>query len=352
MSLLENTISEAISYASERGQSKLEFCFCGGEPLLAGMKCFESIVEIQKQHQSSGLEVVNTVQTNGTLIDKDWALFFKENHFGVSVSLDGPDVIQNRQRPKHNGKGSFATIMSGLDALRSQSVPYGLLGVITEDTASEAASIMPFLLSLEPRLVDFLPCADRGSVVTSDSFGEFLVQAFDIWIDSKVNPNSIPVKTFRDLCLQISGIQISKRCDYFGECTRTPIVTPDGVVAVCDQYVGKESGLLGNITGNSGESVFNSELAQRFREFSATVPDGCSDCDYLDLCRGGCTQRRSGKDGIDYLCSARIRLFTHVSEKLITVLDPVARTELKEDEHGVKTFTNQGVKENGRSLPS
>jgi uncharacterized protein len=49
------------------------FGWQGGEPTLAGIDFFRRVVEYQKQFGRSGQYVCNGVQTNGTLIDDDWA---------------------------------------------------------------------------------------------------------------------------------------------------------------------------------------------------------------------------------------------------------------------------------------
>ena len=51
----------------------ISFCWHGGEPLLAGKKFFREVVRVQREFRKEGQEVENRLQTNGTLIDREWA---------------------------------------------------------------------------------------------------------------------------------------------------------------------------------------------------------------------------------------------------------------------------------------
>ena len=54
------------------------------------------------------------LQTNSTLINDEFALFFKENGFLIGVSLDGDKEV-NKYRIYPNGKSSFDDILKGID---------------------------------------------------------------------------------------------------------------------------------------------------------------------------------------------------------------------------------------------
>ena len=71
----------------------------GGEPLTAGIEKFKDILSIEEKLKVKyGAEFMNSVQTNGTLINDDFATFFKANNFIVGFSLDGPKSIQDLNR--------------------------------------------------------------------------------------------------------------------------------------------------------------------------------------------------------------------------------------------------------------
>lgn len=83
---LETLVREAIAYAD----GSLTFAFQGGEPTLAGLDFFQKAVELQQKYNNKKLQIENTIQTNGLLIDEKWARFLGEHRFLVGLSLDGP----------------------------------------------------------------------------------------------------------------------------------------------------------------------------------------------------------------------------------------------------------------------
>ncbi|NLG28948.1 MAG: radical SAM protein, partial [Chloroflexi bacterium] len=66
------------------------FAWQGGEPTLAGLPFYRQVVALQQQYGRDGQAVSNALQTNGLLIDGEWAAFLAQYQFLVGVSLDGP----------------------------------------------------------------------------------------------------------------------------------------------------------------------------------------------------------------------------------------------------------------------
>jgi len=66
------------------------FSWQGGEPTLLGIPFFEKAVALQRKYAKPGQRIANDLQTNGTLLDEDWARFLKANRFLVGLSIDGP----------------------------------------------------------------------------------------------------------------------------------------------------------------------------------------------------------------------------------------------------------------------
>ena len=132
---LSQVITKALNYADY-----VEFIWHGGEPLLMGIQFHEKAVELQKRYKREGQTIVNTLQTNGTLISQEWVDFFKANDFHVGVSLDGAPEVQNANRIFRNGQGSFEQVMRGVRLLRENGVEFGVLEIGRASVGKECRS--------------------------------------------------------------------------------------------------------------------------------------------------------------------------------------------------------------------
>lgn len=299
----------------ENGKPPLRFCYSGGEPLLVGLKYFEEIIQLQRELVGDLFCIENTVQTNGTLIDSKWANFFRIHDFSVSISIDGPVGIHDLQRPlKEKNTSSLEKIVQGIAFLRNDGVRFGTLTVVTEYGAHNAEEIFEFLSTLEPNMMGFLPCVDRGPFISSKNFGCFMIDLFEAWI-KKGNPKLL-VREFVHIIQGMLNIRHAKGCQYAGECPRHINIAPDGSVSVCDQYIGKEEGHLGNIRSENLEVIVNSERYCHFINSSRLLPIECEDCRYVALCNGGCAYRRNNFQTKDYLCEARKMMFEHIERRM------------------------------------
>ena len=93
--LLEEYISQHIEATKE---DLIMFSWHGGEPTLLGLDYFQKIIRFQEKYKPSNKKIINGIQTNGTLLDKETVGFFKENNFGIGISLDGPQFIHDKNR--------------------------------------------------------------------------------------------------------------------------------------------------------------------------------------------------------------------------------------------------------------
>ena len=99
----------------------------GGEPMLRGLEFFRSSIELTNRYRQPNQRIFHAIQTNGTLIDADWAAFFKANNFLVGLSLDGPQFCHDAYRRDRHNQGSFDEVIRGWRCLEKYGVDVNIL---------------------------------------------------------------------------------------------------------------------------------------------------------------------------------------------------------------------------------
>lgn len=92
----EETLELLIKKALEYATGQCSFGFQGGEPTLRGLDFYRRVVKLQKKYNVHHTRIANAIQTNGILLDDEWAEFLHENHFLVGLSLDGTKEVHDQ----------------------------------------------------------------------------------------------------------------------------------------------------------------------------------------------------------------------------------------------------------------
>ena len=99
--ILERYVSGLLD--AHRGLPEVVVAFQGGEPTMMGLDFFSRVIEIEREYAEPGQRILNTLQTNATLLDDDWGAFLAEHDFLVGVSIDGPRASARRV-PRRQGR--------------------------------------------------------------------------------------------------------------------------------------------------------------------------------------------------------------------------------------------------------
>lgn len=319
---LEQLTKQAISYAD----GYLTFAFQGGEPTLAGISFFKKALEFQRIYHKKGLKIENTIQTNGILIDEEWAEFLHDNHFLVGLSLDGPRKLHDAARVTANGDGTFDLLMRTVGILKQYQVDFNVISVITNDTAAKASALYRFYKRNRFSYVQLIPCMDeigrQGGktnpyAVTPAAYGKFLCEFFDLWYADFMAGDIMDVRMFSNLAQMTIGYP-PEECGMNGCCNCYFVIESDGIVYPCDFYC-MDGYQLGTVW-DAFPDMLQTKTAGDFVRASMHVAKECIGCDYRSLCRGGCRRWREpfvdGKPGLNYLCEAYKIFFAHTWERL------------------------------------
>jgi uncharacterized protein len=313
--------------AAHRGIDEVVVAFQGGEPTLMGVSFFERVLEIERAHAEPGQRILNTLQTNATLIDDDWASFLSEHDFLVGVSIDGPRDVHDAYRVDKGGKPTFDRVMRGLSLLKHHGVSWNALTTVQAANARRGLETYRFLRDeCEAEFIQFIPVVEVTAhgvserSVTGETFGRFLIEVFDEWVSLDVG--RVFVQHFDTSLAHWLGIPDAGICVHAEECGRSVALEHNGDLYSCDHFV-DPAHLIGNLAdGRSLLQIVDSPEQAAFGRAKRTgLPRYCVDCDVRFACNGGCPKDRilttpDGEPGLNHLCVGYRAFFRHINQPM------------------------------------
>lgn len=319
---LEILVKKTLEYAD----IACTFAFQGGEPTLAGLEFFNKLIEFQNKYNKKNVKINNSIQTNGIVIDGEWAEFLHDNNFLVGLSLDGPKDIHDMNRVDEKNKGTFNNAMRTVDLFNRYKVEYNVLFVVSAAVARHASKVYNFFKKNNFQYIQFIPCLDpldeepggHSYSLTPDRFTNFLKTLFDVWYDDIKQGKEISIRYFDNLVGMVMGYP-PENCGMSGVCQCQFVVEADGGVYPCDFYVVDEW-YLGNLKDEGFDEIGQSKTALEFMEVSKHIDLKCKECKWLNICRGGCRRNREpfvdNKPELNYFCPSYMEFFEYVTPRL------------------------------------
>lgn len=289
--------------AEDPSISDAHFIWHGGEPLTKGRQFFEKLVFLQDKFLRGRKKVTNSVQTNGTLVTREWAQTLRELNFSAGLSLDGPKAVQDKKRPYSNPqrlrvieegerRSTHDAAMRGLALLHESAVSTGVLTVVSPDVLAIGAEAM-YRFYRSQGLTNIALLWMRGKFATpteslayNRAYGEFMAQILRLWLaedDPTVQVRELGSKLNRMFGLPQSLCKDGGPCvgKFFG-------VEPEGGVWHCDKFVGDERFYVGNLLAQPVGDLARSTRIREIAELEVTTRNACAPCKWFDRCRGGC----------------------------------------------------------------
>lgn len=220
------TAFKALSFYHEHSynSNSISIGFYGGEPLLEFdliKKCVE-----KAEYLFNGKSIQFHMTSNATLLDVDKIKFLREHEFNLTISLDGPKHIQNKNRIFADGnKGTFDIIMEKLKMVKEvcpeflNSISFNAVIDLKQDVSCTSEFFMTYDLVKEigvsGNYVDSNNLKDKDSeCVVPEFYAVSNYDVFKVYLSSctdllKKNRNSL-------YSFHIAAIknQIKERCVY------------------------------------------------------------------------------------------------------------------------------------------
>lgn len=297
-----------MDQVEQHNLSQAEIHFFGGEPFNV-----EEVVDLavtlgQQRAREIRCAIRFEVATNGTFSEArgHWIA----DHFStVVLSFDGPEDIQNRNRPAKNNHGSFAAVYRNAKILSEGAADLFMRTCVTEDTVHRMPEIAAwFCAEFRPGAVSFEPLQptawSRAAGLREPDpwlFVENYIAAAQILEDHGVRavyaPSEIDTR-------QVTFCPVGR--DFV-------IVSPNGDLAACYQLEQDwiDAGLdfhLGVMDVQHGVQ-FDPRAVERIRRFNVHEKPLCQSCFCRWHCAGGCHLNHPVGATYDRLC-IQARLIT------------------------------------------
>lgn len=304
--VLERTIQQVLE-SRWLGQA-LTVVWHAGEPLAVPMSFYEKAMELFARHNTRGIEITQSFQTNGTLLSAEWCQFLKRHDFKIGVSIDGPAWIHDRQRVTRAKKGTHASVMSGVRLLREHGIRFSAIGVLTHDSLDHADAIFDFFHTEGFSGVGFNIEEVEGTHAVSSLAGAEAVERVRAFhrriLERAASDGRLRIREF-DLMspFLLFGEGMSERGQ---ENTPMSIVSVDlrgNVSTFSPELLTMKSDRFGDFTfGNVlTDRIDDIPRNPRFRAVYREIRQGMrackSSCAYFGVCGGGAPSNKLGEHG-------------------------------------------------------
>jgi len=317
---LERLVSQALALA----EGACTFAFQGGEPTLAGLPFYETLLSLESRYNTQGVTIHHAIQTNGLLVDEAYAAFFARHGFLVGLSLDGGRALHDDMRVDAQGKGTFDRVMRAAELLDRQGADYNILCVVSRSVARHGGQVYDFLKKQGHRLLQFIPCLDdfdgaaHPHSLTPQRYTLFLKTVFDRYYRDFLAGEYVSVRLFDNYVGMLMG-RPPECCGMSGVCSVTAVVEADGEVYPCDFY-GLDEYRLGNIHTHALGELLTGERARQFVAESLYRDPKCARCRWFPLCRGGCRRLREpfaeGHPSLYRYCESQEAFFEYAYDRM------------------------------------
>ena len=300
----------------------------GGEPLLLGDTLLARLLTGLAADLPPGCTL--SVQTNGTLLTSAQLDILADARATVSVSLDGPERINDSRRVGFNQEGTLRATLEGIYRLQrhraAERLFSGTLSVVEPST--DPSEVYWFLRRLGvPGMSFLLPDGNHSRLppgktgFESHEAGAWLAELFDVYMG---DPHPVPVRVLDDLVRLLLGGAATKE-GMGQDLNAILIVDTDGTITKNDTLKSASAGAdryseYWSVHSHSLHEVAKTTAFREHVEMQRPTAHQCQRCPEVAVCGGGMPLYRwsdeRGFDNPSVYCADHLFLISHVRQYL------------------------------------
>jgi uncharacterized protein len=286
------TAKSSVDYLfeSSKGRPSVHITFFGGETLM-NFPLLQKVVEYATEEGARrGVNIDFSLTTNATLLNSKVIEFLAEKRVGVTVSIDGPQEMQDKFRVFANGRGSYDVVRPRVEELLSKhrTRPIGARVTMT----SGAMDVRRIYHHLKHELgfheVAFAPVTtspDRLYSIGEPGMDRVLAQFQDLaqeYLEFALRGEHHGFSNVSDTLAELhQGVNKSLPC---GAGLGLVGVGPSGDIAPCHRFVDSDEHVLGHISTGIDQEKRTAFLDRG----NIDTKYDCHSCWARPLCAGGC----------------------------------------------------------------
>lgn len=271
-------------------RSKVGIVFFGGEPL-TNMPLIRQVVSYAEERaRQESKEIDFSLTTNATLLTAELIDFFAAHRFGISVSMDGPQAVHDRNRRTVGGRGTYEVVARKVRLLleRYRARPVGARVTLTAGTTEVEAIHAHLRDELGFHEVGYAPvtAADTAGHALSEAELAEVYAGFERlgaqYLEAALAGGNTGFSNLHQLMTDLhEGRRKSLPC---GAGVGLLAVDRKGDLNLCHRFTGSALPTFGNVAAGIDRERLSTFL-ERATERTGT---DCATCHIRNLCAGGC----------------------------------------------------------------
>ncbi len=290
---------KGVDIALQSPTSSITIEFQGGEPLL-NFEIIKYIIEYSSSINTNKIISYNLV-SNLSLLTDGIADYLSEHNVQVSVSLDGPDFVHNKNRLFRIGGGSYDAAVQGIETLKSRDINLGAIQTTTKFSLTHAKDIVDAYQKLGFNSIFIRPLTQLGYAnehwneigYTSDDFLSFYKESLEYIINLNTDDIVFSEGHANILLTKILQGYSNNYMELRSPCGATIgqiAIYYDGNIYTCDEgrmvaEMGDSTFKLGDVFSCNYDDLIDSGACKTVCAASCleTIPS-CCDCVYQPYC--------------------------------------------------------------------
>lgn len=263
---------------------RINITFFGGEPLTALPTIRETVAHAEERAAASGKRVDFSITTNATLLDDHAIDFLVAHNVAVTVSMDGPAAIHDRNRRTVGGKGTYDVVADRARRLIERHTARPVGARVTLTGGDDIGAIHHHLKNeIGFAEVGFAPVTAGlpAGMLTPDLFVG-MAELAGRWRDAALEGRDMGFSNISQMVGNLhEGVSKLIPC---GAGLSLLAVETDGSLALCHRFIGSEIPKMGHVRHGIDRQAASQVISKALDRAAAN----CGDCHARHLCAGGC----------------------------------------------------------------